>query len=291
MVPAVAADFTLDATLLVGAFEPWGRELGHEQVVRSQRDEPVSLDPPAALQHFLHRRLQVVEPDLLKYAAEPFERLHVQLKERLLGLDQRRLAERRARERRAHHEQMHLHRHAAEHDQRLAPIDLRLHARGVDLRDEHLVDRPPQLALAQPDVLTDSDLGDIGTVLINEAPPDPLGGMPLLGRRVAIRQQPLVDQRPIRPQLRRRPAHRRTLRRRHRRRQRLLHRPAMNPMPDRQTTDREALPITVSSDLLELLHPGSHSLWRLPLELDETRTVGRRSDGGGASSDHRSGAS
>ena len=219
----------------MGPFEPGGRELRREQIVRAQRDEPVRLDPPAALQHLLHRRLQVVEPDLREYAAEPLERLHVQLQERLLGLDQRRLAERRARERRAHHEQMHLHRHPAEHDQRLAPVDLRLHARGVDLRDEHLPDRPPQLALARPDVLTDRDLGDIGTVLINQPPPDPPGGMPLLGRRVPIRQQPLVDHRPIRPQLRRRPAHRRALRRRHRRRQRLLHRPAMNPMPDRQT--------------------------------------------------------
>ena len=152
-------------------------------------------------------------------------------------------------------------------------------------------DRPPQLALAQPDVLTDRDLSDIGTVLINQPPPDPPGGMPLLRWRVTIRQQPLIDHRPIRPQLRRRPARRRALRRRYRRRQRLLHRPAMHPMPDGQPPNREPLPITVPSDLLELLHPGSHSLWRLPLELDEARTVGRRSDGGGASSDHHSGAS
>ena len=64
----------------------------------------------------------------------------------------------------------------------------------------------------------------------------------------------------------------------------------MNPMTNRQPPNRETLPITVPSDLLELLHPGSHSLWRLPLELDEARTVGRPSDGGGASSNHHSGA-
>ena len=116
VVAAEAADFALHATLLVRPFEARGRELRREQVVRAQRDEPVGLDPPAALQHLLHRRGQVVEPDLREHAAEPLERLHVQLQERLLGLDQRRLAERRARERRAHHEQMHLHRHAAEHD-------------------------------------------------------------------------------------------------------------------------------------------------------------------------------
>ena len=90
MVPAVAADFALDATLLVGSFEAGGRELRREQIVRTQRDEPVRLDPAAALQHLLHRRAQVVEPDLREHAAEPFERLDVQLQERLLGLHQRR---------------------------------------------------------------------------------------------------------------------------------------------------------------------------------------------------------
>jgi hypothetical protein len=62
-------------------------------------------------------------------------------------------------------------------------------------------------------------------------------------------------------------------------------------MPHRQPADRQPFTVTVPSDLLELLHPGSHSLWRLPLELDKPRTVGRPSDGGGASSDHHSGAS
>ena len=38
-----------------------------------------------------------------------------------------------------------------------------------------------------------------------------------------------------------------------------LHRPSMNPMPDRQPPDREALPIPVPSDLLELFHSGFHS--------------------------------
>jgi hypothetical protein len=54
-------------------------------------------------------------------------------------------------------------------------------------------------------------------------------------------------------------------------------------MPLRQRPDRQALAIAVSSDLLEQLHPRSHPLWRLPLEPDETRTVGRPSDEGGAS--------
>ena len=262
----------------MGPFQARGHELRREQVVRAQRDEPVRLDPPAALQHLLHRRLQVVKADLREHPAEPLERLHVQLQERLLGLHQRRLTERRPGERRAHHEQMRLHRHPAEHHERLAPVDLRLHPRRVDLRDEHLPDRKPHRPLARADVLTNRRLRDISTVLIHQAPVDPPRGMPLLARRSPIRLKPPVDHRPIRTELRRRPAHRRPLRRRHRRRQRLLHRPAMNPMPDRQPADREALPITIPSDLLELLHPGTHSLWRLPLELDEPPTVSRPSD-------------
>ena len=75
----------------------------------------------------------------------------------------------------------------AEHDQRLAPVDLRLHPGRVDLRHEHLPDRPPQLALARPHVLTDRDLRDISTVLINQPPPDPPRRMPLLA---AARRDP-----------------------------------------------------------------------------------------------------
>jgi hypothetical protein len=59
-------------------------------------------------------------------AAEVLKRLHVQIQERLLGLDQRRLAERRARERRAHHEQMHLEAdtdNSAVEKQWLAPME------------------------------------------------------------------------------------------------------------------------------------------------------------------------
>jgi hypothetical protein len=139
------------------------------------------------------------------------------------------------------------------------PIHLRLHARRVDLRHEHLPDRPPQLAFALTHVLTDRDLRDIGAVLIKQPPPDPLRGVALLARRLAIGRKRLVDQRPVRAELRRRPRHRRALRRRQRRRQRLTHRTTVHPMALRQRPDRQPLPIAVTPDLLELLHFGSHS--------------------------------
>jgi hypothetical protein len=134
----------------------------------------------------------------------------------------------------------------------MAPsIHLRLHARRVDLRHEHLPDRPPQLAFALTHVLTDRDLRDIGAVLIKQPPPDPLRGVALLARRLAIGRKRLVDQRPVRAELRRRPRHRRALRRRQRRRQRLTHRTTVHPMALRERPDRQPLPIAVTPDLLE----------------------------------------
>jgi hypothetical protein len=173
----------------VGALEARRRELRAEQVVRSERDEPIALDAPASLEDLLDRRGQVVEADLGEHAAEPLKRLHVQLQERLLGLDQRRLAERRPRERRAHHEQMHRRRDARELNHGLAPIDLRLHARGMDLRHEHIADRPTQLPLALTHVLPHGHLGDIGAMLVDQPPPDPLRRVALLARRLAIGPQ------------------------------------------------------------------------------------------------------
>jgi hypothetical protein len=153
MVPPVAADLALDAALLMGALKARRRELRAEQIVRAQRDEPVALDPATPLEDLLDRGGQVVEADLGEHAAEPVERQRVHLKERLLGLDQRRLAERRAGERGPHHEQMHRRRHARELNLGLAPVDLGLPARSVDLRHEHLPDRPAQRALAPTHVL------------------------------------------------------------------------------------------------------------------------------------------
>jgi hypothetical protein len=54
--------------------------------------------------------------------------------------------------------------------------------------------------------------------------------------------------------------------------------------------DRQALPVMVFADLLEELHSRSHPLCRLPSPLDEATKVRRRSDGGGAKLDVRTGA-
>ena len=140
----------------------------------------------------------------------------------------------------------------------------------VHLRDEHLPDRPAHRALARPHVLTHRRLRDLGAVLIDQPPPDPPRGVPLLARRLPIGLKPPVDQRPIRPQLRRRPTHRPPAS------------PAAPATPtpasppadephDRSANARIDSPSRSRSRLIcsncSILDP--HPLWRLPLELDD----------------------
>jgi len=117
------------------------------------------------------------------------------------------------------------------------------------------------IALATGGTLTAavSDDTDVGCGSENAAELARYSVRPLLPGPLPVGLQPLVDQRPIRAELRRRPAHRRALRQRHWRQQRRPHRPSMNPMALRQRPDRQPLAIAVTPDLLELLHSGSHS--------------------------------
>jgi len=93
---AEAADFAFHAALLVGARAAGASERRLVQVVRTQTDETVLLDPPSAAQHLLDRRAQVVVADRRERAAEEAERLHVRRQERLLRLPLERDHERRA---------------------------------------------------------------------------------------------------------------------------------------------------------------------------------------------------
>jgi hypothetical protein len=111
-----------------------------------------------------------------------------------------------------------------------------------------------EFAAALAHVITDGRLRDISTVLIDQAPPDPLGRVTLLARRVEVGDQPLIDQLAIRAKFRRRPAHRRTLGRRQRRLQRRPDRPAVHAMPLGKRPQRQPLPLPVTTDPLELFH-------------------------------------
>ena len=61
-------------------------EARFEQVLRSRRDEPVRLHPPAAAQDPLDRRTQVVIADQGEHATKELERGNVTFEERLLAL-------------------------------------------------------------------------------------------------------------------------------------------------------------------------------------------------------------
>ncbi len=243
----------LHAALFVGALHPWDRELRLIEVVRAQRDEPVGLNALAATEHLLDRAREIVIAHQAEHPAEPVKRLHVGLQERLLGAVRESHRERCARVAGTHVEQVDLPRARGHPDLRLAPVDLALHARLMDLRHERL-HALPAFPAPPMNVFTDRALGDISRVLITQPFPDPLRGMALLTRRIPVALKPGVDQLLVATQLRRRPADRRPLDGRHRRGQRLTHRTAMNTVTLRQRPDRQTVPIPVPSDLLERLH-------------------------------------
>ena len=236
------------------ALDPRRGEQRVEQVVTAQRDEAVGLHATTAPQHLLDRRAQVVIAHLAEHPAEPRERLDVALQERLLSLHRRSHAERRPRKARAHEEHVHRRRRTGQADLSLAPVNLRRLTRRVNLRHEHLPASPAQLATPLAHVIAHRRLGHTGAVLVNQTPPNPLRRVALLARRVAVGDQPPIDQLAIPAQLGRRHPHRHLPRRRHRRPKRLTHRAPMDPMTLSQRPDPQPLPLPVTPDLLEQLH-------------------------------------
>lgn len=257
MTATETADFALDAALLMRALKADQGELRLEHEVRPQGDEAVGLDAPAALEDLLDRRSEVVVAHQRRDAAEELERLGVAFEERLLGLVEERGRERRARVTQAQMEEMNLRAPPAEQHPRLAPVDLALDPRRVQLRHERLADLAERYATLAH-VAADLPLGDLRAVLGDQALPDAPRRVALLARRIAIGQQPRVDHTAIRAKLRRRPLHRRALDERHRRHERLPHRAAMHPVALGQRPDRQPLAIAIAPDLLERLHPGTH---------------------------------
>jgi hypothetical protein len=132
--------------------------------------------------------------------------------------------------------------------------DLRLDTGVSDQRHEHLADLA-KLPTPPAHVAADLTLRNLRAVLLNETLPDPPRRVTPLARRLTISLDPPVDHRPERPELGRRPRHRRTLRRRHRALQCLADRPPMNAMAPRELPDRQTLTRVIAPDRLKLLHP------------------------------------
>jgi hypothetical protein len=91
-------------------------------------------------------------------------------------------------------EQVHPGPGAGEIDLGLTPIHLRRPRRRMDLRHEHLSHGQPQLAPTLMHVLADRHFRHLNAMLIDQTPPDPLRGMPLLPRRHQVSDKPLIDQ-------------------------------------------------------------------------------------------------
>ena len=270
---------------------PRGVNARLEQVMRAQRDEPVGLDPPAALQHLLHRRASGCRSGSVANTPPNHSNACTCASKNACWVSRReRHARSRAREARAHQEQMHRRRHAGEHHRRLAPVDLRLHPRLVAPAARTPRDRPPQLTPPRAHILAHRAARDTSAPCSSTSrSPDPPRGVPLLARRLPVSLKPRVDQRPIRAQASAPADPPAACARRHRRLQRLAHRPPMHPIPRRQRAHRQPLPIAVPPDLLEQLHSGTHPFCDLP-RARETRTLGHDRTEGGAKSSLRTGA-
>jgi hypothetical protein len=160
------------------------------------------------------------------------------LQERLLRLGRERDMERPARARQPHHEHPQLDQHPGDHGVELPEVHLGLRARRMRLRhhDLHLVQA--QLGAAAGHIPRHRHLGQPGALLGDQPLPDPPGRMPLLGRHVPVRQQPLIDHRRIPADRRPGPLRVSLPRRRHRAGQRLPHRPPVHMMPVSQLPDR-----------------------------------------------------
>lgn len=263
---AEASDLALDAALLVSAPLAGGAEGRFEQVVGAQGDEALGLDPPSAAHHLGDRGAQVVVADELGGAAEPGEGVDVALEEgELVGaLEGADVARSRVAE--AQHEQLHGAQLAADHDLRLAEVDLGLRAGLMGLRNGAFC-AEAELALEPGDRAADLALGDVGSVLCCQPLVDALGGVALLRWRGEVRVEPVCDQRQVGAELRCAAALGPLALGRQRRRQGLADGAAVDPVAAGELADPRLLPLVVTANRLEQLHSRSHPLCGLPLEL------------------------
>lgn len=132
----------LDAGLLMRALHPRGTKEAVETVIRTQRDEPVRLDPAPASQNLQHRRFQVVVADPGRHPTEVPERPHMTVQEHLLALAQIPPGERLARRRHPHQKQRHVDPQPRHLGGDRPEVDLGFVAQHVPLRDHH----PPPAA-------------------------------------------------------------------------------------------------------------------------------------------------
>lgn len=201
VVTAEPADLPLDAALLMRPLDARLTVEGLDAVVGSERGPSVGLDPLAGeADHARDGGLEVVVADLPgRDPAEHIEGVCVALEEGFLPSRGADSVHSLAGVGEPQTEQRACDQLAAQPDRDLAEVDLGLPTGEVFLRDEGVrgfsTGLDADLAAAGGDVVADHPVRDdaCGLVLVQQPVEDPLGGMPLLPRRVEIVAQPAVD--------------------------------------------------------------------------------------------------
>jgi hypothetical protein len=261
------AHFPLDATLLV----PLARraELGGEAVVRPEGDEPRRLLPPEAPQDLLHRRREVVVPQPAVDPAQEAEGVLVRLQKGLLRRPQVRPVERGATGHAPEREHLQRQLLAVHLRHCLIPVDLRLLAPGVLLRDAQLwASAQSQAPLCLAHVAAHRRLRNgMRGLFLSHPHPDAVRRMPLLAGRPPICFQDVVDERRDRrrPRPQARPGR---VRLRYRTVECLPHEPPMHPKLAGDAGHRADAKLVLPPDLFEQFHrrpPSSHAASRRPM--------------------------
>src|SRR5215510_120185 len=193
MIATEESGLALDAALLV----PFARRAKRsvELPVRSEGDETIGLFAPATAKNFPDRARQVVVSQLMKYAAKITECILMRGEKGLLRGVQISLMKRRSAPHTAQREELKLDLLSGQFRHGFIPIDLRLDARVVSLRNENFAARLAVSQIPELNILTHRSLSDR---MIGEFSAQPLvdamRSMPLFTRRLLILDQNLIDE-------------------------------------------------------------------------------------------------
>jgi len=216
-----------------------------KQAVADQLREGAGPIAPAVAADFCHRDLGVVVEERERHAAEEGEGRDMAVQEGLRGFPRVGLHEAGVRLRQVQAEEVDLLANAPDPHQRFPEIHL-----AVTWRMGQRHERLPCLRSADPHVILHNRVATREAMLVPEPLENPLGRVPLLHRRIAIRLQDRVDHRQQWPQLRLLGRLRARVPRRQREPAHLQHRLTA------QSEDPGSLPATVPLDEHEMPNGG-----------------------------------
>src|SRR5262245_9250865 len=193
MIAAKEPCLALNAALLVTFARRTKR--GVELPMRAEGNETIHFLAPATAKNFLDRASQVVVPQLMKDATEIMEGLLMCGEEGLLRGVKISLMKHRSAPHTSQREKLKLELLSGQFHHSLIPIDLRLNARVVSLRNENFAVRLAVSQFPELNILTHRALSDRMTgKFIAQPLVDAMRSMPLFTRRLLILDQNLIDE-------------------------------------------------------------------------------------------------